>query len=82
MVGEVRGLEVVHVRMSVRELEERYTGFGMPGETAGLLAWLDGELAKGAEERLGEGCVEMMLGRKGRTMREVLEKGMRDGVWG
>lgn len=62
LIGQARGQPLRHVRLSVEELAARHTAHGLPHDYAATLAGLDGQIAKGAEERLSD-AVPRLTGR-------------------
>ncbi|KAK0457596.1 uncharacterized protein EV420DRAFT_1629870 [Desarmillaria tabescens] len=49
---EVLGRKITHTRITVEELKTKYLSFGLPEDYATMLSSLEGEIAKGVEERI------------------------------
>jgi len=62
IISEAAQRPVRHVSISTAQLQERFTGFGMPASYAALLAGLDEEIRNGAQDRVTS-TVEEVTGR-------------------
>ncbi len=70
VLAEVTGRPVRHRSVGVDELAERFVAMGYPRDFAAVLAGLDAEVARGAEDRTTS-AVRDVTGRPPRSFREV-----------
>lgn len=70
VLSEVTGRPVRHRAVGVGELTERFGAAGYPSDFAAVLAALDDEIARGAEDRVTS-VVQDVTGRPPRSFREV-----------
>ncbi|PBK61352.1 hypothetical protein ARMSODRAFT_964944 [Armillaria solidipes] len=68
--AQVLGRKITHTRITVEELKQRYTSFGLPEGFAGMLSSLDGLNANGGEEEIFK-APKKVTGK--RTLRSFVE---------
>jgi uncharacterized protein YbjT (DUF2867 family) len=72
VLTEVTGRPVHHRAVGVAELAERFVAAGYPPDFSAVLAGLDADVARGAEDRTSS-AVQDVTGRPPRSFREVVE---------
>lgn len=59
IISETTGKTIRHERLSVDDLEAKFSAFGMPQEYAKMLAGLDDHIAKGLEAELDDAVLRV-----------------------
>lgn len=78
-MSEKLGRVIRHVDVSEQELVQGVQAF-MPLDYARMLAGLDTAIREGKEERVND-VVKRVTGREPKTLGELVDEGVRDGVW-
>ncbi|SPQ18620.1 53ae4f9d-9824-43cc-928d-456817f70a57 [Thermothielavioides terrestris] len=78
ILTEVLGRKIVHVDLAPAELEERYQGFGVPGDYSKMLTAMDTSIKFGAENRTND-VILAVTGSAPRRFRDFAESAK--GVW-